>query len=43
MSLPLGERFSLQSAVNHTFERIVLEGVRQSDLIWTFGFSFQSY
>jgi len=43
VSLPLGVRFSLQSAVNHTFERIVLEGVRQRDLIWTFGLSFQSY
>lgn len=43
VSLPLSARFSLQSAVNHTFERIVLEGVRQRDLIWTFGVSFRSF
>lgn len=43
VSLPVGARFSLQSAVNHSFEHVVLEGVRQRDLIWTFGVSFQSF
>lgn len=43
VSLPLSKRFSLLTNVNYSFENIVLEGVKQRDLIWTFGLSFQSY
>ncbi len=42
-SLPMGKRFSLQTNVNYSFENIVLESIKQRDLIWTFGISFQSF
>lgn len=40
LSLPLGRRLSLRTAVNYSHESIVLQGVRQDDLLWVFGLSF---
>lgn len=43
IGMPLSKRFSLQTTINYSFENIVLEGVKQHDLIWIFGIAFNYF
>ncbi|MFN7120270.1 MAG: DUF481 domain-containing protein, partial [Saprospiraceae bacterium] len=43
LSVPLTKQLSLQTAVNYSFENIVIKGIRQRDLIWTFGAAFNTF